>query len=409
MRLLQVDSLEEARNKLFRSSEGWMQENISCNIRSAFGRVLAEDLTAGESIPAFRKSTVDGYAVIAKDTGGASETIPSFLHVIGEIEMGKPAGLTIAPGQCVYVPTGGMLPEGADAVAMVEHCETFGEGQVAVYDAVSPGRNVIQIGDDVMEGSIYLQKGKKLRAQEIGVLASMGVVDVPVFRPWRVTVLSTGDELVPVDRAVSAGEIRESNSYTAAAQCAKHGLEVVTQKILPDDETAIRQAIESAKKNSDLLVVSGGSSQGKKDMTARLLDELGSPGVFTHGIAVKPGKPTILGLDQPSKTLMVGLPGHPVAAMVIFELLIGWLWHQMTGMPEPKTIPAFMDTNVVGGAGRALCLLVQLSDKPDGCVAKPILGNSGLLTTLAHADGYVLLGANQEGLNKGEKVEVTLL
>lgn len=164
-----------------------------------------------------------------------------------------------------------------------------------------------------------------------------------------------------------------------------------------------------AKDNSQLLIISGGSSQGKKDMTAVLLDEMSSPGVFTHGIAVKPGKPTILGVDEASKTLMVGLPGHPVAAMVIFELLVGWLWQKMTDSLDAKTIQATMDTNVPGGSGRTMCLLLELSAGPKGWVATPILGNSGLMSTLTHADGYTLLGINQEGLNQGDTVQVTLL
>lgn len=409
MRLLKVDSLDEARNKLVQAAAFVTPKVSIMPLQNAFGMILAEDLIASESNPAFRKSTVDGYAVVAKDTSGASETIPSFLSLVGEVEMGKDAAISITSGQCVYVPTGGMLPEGADAVVMVEHSEPFGDGQVAIYDSVSPGRSVIQIGDDVRAGAIYMTKGKRLRAQEIGVLASMGVVDVPVFSPWKVTILSTGDELIPVDQKLKAGEIRDSNSYTAAAQCMKYGLSIVAQKILKDDEEAIRNAILEAKGNSDLLIVSGGSSQGKKDMTAMLLDELSTPGVFTHGIAVKPGKPTILGVDELSKTLMFGLPGHPVAAMVIFELLVGWLWQNVTGSPEPITMPACMDTNVAGGAGRSMCLLLELSKGQNGWVATPILGNSGLLSTLTHADGYTLLGVNQEGLNIGDTVQVTLL
>jgi len=409
VRLLKVDSLDEAREKIIRAAVAIKPEKTDRTLQNAFGMILAEDLRASESIPAFRKSTVDGYAVVAKDTSGASETIPAFLQCIGEVEMGKAATTPIGSGQCVYVPTGGMLPEGANAMVMVEHSEPFGGGQVAIYDSVSPGRSVIEIGDDVMAGATYMTKGKRLRAQEIGVLASMGVVDVPVFKPWRVTILSTGDELIPVDQTLMPGEIRDSNSYTAAAQCEKYGLEVVTKLILPDDEEAIRNAILTAKGNSDLLMISGGSSQGKKDMTAVLLDELSTPGVFTHGIAVKPGKPTILGIDEVSKTLMIGLPGHPVAAMVIFELLVGWLWQTMTGSSRPLTIPATMESNVAGGSGRSMCLLLQLSGGSEGWVATPILGNSGLMSTLTHADGYTMLGINQEGLNSGETVQVTLL
>jgi len=409
MRLLKVDSLEEARNKLLRAAEVIPAGIASCTVQDALGMILAEDLIANESIPMFRKSTVDGYAVLAKDTSGASETIPSFLQCIGEVEMGKPTTLKVAPGQCAYVPTGGMIPNGADAMVMVEFSEPYGTGQVAIHDSVSPGRSVINIGDDVMAGSVYLRKGKRLRPQEIGVIASMGVVEVPIVRPWRVTILSTGDELIPAGQTISAGEIRDSNSYTAAAQCEKYGLDVVDKRILPDDESTIRQAIINAKENSDLLIISGGSSQGKKDMTADLLDQLASPGVFTHGIAVKPGKPTILSVDEESKTLMVGLPGHPVAAMIIFELLVGWIWQKINDIKNPPSILANIGNNVHGGSGRTMCLLVEMSESPAGWVATPILGNSGLLSTLTHADGYTLIGANQEGLNKGQTVEITVL
>lgn len=409
MKLLKVDSLDEARKKLYQAAAGILPDVVDCDIKDAMGKILGEDLHAAESVPGFRKSTVDGYAVIAGDTSGASDTIPSFFINRGEVEMGKATALSISSGECVYVPTGGMLPEGADAVVMVEHSEPFGGDQVAIYDAVSKGRNLIEIGDDILLGVTFLKKGKRLRAQEIGVLASMGFVKVPVYRPWKVTILSTGDELIPPGQPLKPGEIRDSNSYTAAAQCEKYGLEVVSRRILPDDEHLIRSAIGEAKESSDILIISGGSSQGKKDMTASLLDECSDPGVFTHGIAVKPGKPTILGMDDSSKTMLVGLPGHPVAAMLIFELLIGWVWQEATGTNKQPAITATLDTNTPGGAGRAMCLLVELSAGENGWMATPILGNSGLLSTLTHADGYVLVGGNQEGLNRGDTVQVVLL
>lgn len=409
MKLLKVDSLDEARKKLYQAAAGILPDVVDCDIKDAMGKILGEDLHAAESVPGFRKSTVDGYAVIAGDTSGASDTIPSFFINRGEVEMGKATALSISSGECVYVPTGGMLPEGADAVVMVEHSEPFGGDQVAIYDAVSKGRNVIEIGDDILLGVTFLKKGKRLRAQEIGVLASMGFVKVPVYRPWKVTILSTGDELIPPGQPLKPGEIRDSNSYTAAAQCEKYGLEVVSRRILPDDEHLIRSAIGEAKESSDILIISGGSSQGKKDMTASLLDECSDPGVFTHGIAVKPGKPTILGMDDSSKTMLVGLPGHPVAAMLIFELLIGWVWQEATGTNKQPAITATLDTNTPGGAGRAMCLLVELSAGENGWMATPILGNSGLLSTLTHADGYVLVGGNQEGLNRGDTVQVVML
>lgn len=409
MKLLRVDTLQEARDKLLEAAACIKPKVVSIPLQETLGRTLAKDLEANESVPGFRKSTVDGYAVFAQDTAGASDTIPAFLLCVGEVEMGKKPSDPITPGQCVYVPTGGMLPEGANAMVMVEHSELFGEGQVAIYSAVSQGRNVMEIGDDIHKGTIYLHKGKPIRPQEIGVLASMGMTKVPVFRPWRVTILSTGDELVPADQTVLPGQTRDSNSHTTAAQCKKYGLEVVTQRILADEEATIREAILQAKESSELLIISGGSSQGKKDMTSTLLNELSDPGVFTHGIAIKPGKPTILGLDKTSQTLLVGLPGHPAAAMVIFELLIGWLWQEMTDTQPPHKIIATMDTNVQGGSGRSLCLLLELSEGQTGLVATPILASSGIMTSLSRANGYTLLGVNQEGLNAGDRVPVTLL
>jgi molybdopterin molybdotransferase len=409
LKLLRVDTLQEARDKLLEAAACIKPASALIPLQEALGRTLAADLEATESVPGFRKSTVDGYAVFAQDTAGASDSIPAFLFYVGEVEMGKKPSDPIAPGQCVYVPTGGMLPEGANAMVMVEHSEPFGEGQVAIYSAVSQGRNVMEIGDDIHKGAIYLHKGKPIRPQEIGVLASMGMTKVPVFRPWRVTILSTGDELVPADQSVLAGQTRDSNSHTTAAQCKKYGLEVVTQRILADEEETIREAILQAKERSDLLIISGGSSQGKKDMTSTLLNELSDPGVFTHGIAIKPGKPTILGRDKTSRTLLVGLPGHPAAAMVIFELLIGWLWQKMTDTQPPRKIMATMDTNVQGGSGRSLCLLLELSEGQTDLMATPVLGSSGIMTSLSRADGYTLLGVNQEGLNAGDRVQVTLL
>lgn len=409
MKLLTVDTVDEARQKLLDAVSEKTRQAERVPLKAALGRVLAEDLVSPEPIPAFRRSTVDGYAVKAADTQGAGESIPVFLEVIERVDIGKPAVKAIRPGQCTYVPTGGMIPEGADAMVMIEYCEAFDEKSIAVYDAVSPGRNVIGIGEDIREGSLFLKKGTRLRPQEVGVLASAGVHEIPVCRPWKVTIISTGDELVAADQMPAPGQIRDINTYVLEAMSQKYGFEVVDKQVLRDERELLESVVAAAMKTSDLVVVSGGSSQGEKDHTADVLDKLADPGVFTHGIALKPGKPTILGYDRPTETILAGLPGHPAAAMIVFELMIIWLHRQMTGQPEPKATQAVIDSNVAGAAGKATCLLVELFDGEEGCRAVPIFGKSGLMTTLSRAHGYTMIDTNKEGLKEGESIRVILL
>lgn len=409
MNLLKVDTLEQAYEKLKCAIEGKKRQIEYIELGQALGRVLAEDLVSPQPIPHFRRSTVDGYAVRAADTQGVTESIPVFLDVTDRVEIGNPAAVKVEPGQCVYVPTGGMLPEGADAMVMVEYCESFDETSIAVYDSVSPGRNVTQIGDDVQEGSLFLKKGTGIRPQEIGVLSSAGIHKVPVYKPWKITIISTGDELVPAEAEPKQGQVRDINTYVLEAMSRKYGLHTVEKKVLKDQRELLTAAVKEGMETSDLVVVSGGSSQGEKDHTAAVLDELASPGVFTHGIALKPGKPTILGYDEQSETVLMGLPGHPAAAMLVFQLLGIRLNRETMHQPAPKATMAVMETNAAGAPGRATCLLVELTETEDGCTARPIYGQSGLMTTLSRAHGYTMIGTNKEGLKAGESVRVVLL
>lgn len=409
MKLLNVDTVRQAREKLLQAAGDKEQKTEFVELDKALGRILAEDLISPEPIPSFRRSTVDGYAVRAADTQGVTESIPVFLEVIEKVDIGSPAEKTVGPGQCVYVPTGGMVPEGADAMVMIEYCETFDDTSIAVYDSVSPGRNVVSIGEDIRENALFLKKGTRLRPQEIGVLSSAGVHQVPVYVPWKITIISTGDELVPAEETPKPGQIRDINTYVLKAMSRKYGFEVMETQVLKDQRPLLEAAVKKAMETSDLVVASGGSSQGEKDHTASVLDQLGDPGVFTHGIALKPGKPTILGYDGRSETILVGLPGHPAAAMMVFELMAIWLFRQMTHQPEPAGTMASIETNVVSAPGRSTCLLVELEETPDGYLAKPILGKSGLMTTLSRAHGYTMIDTNKEGLKAGETVKVTLL
>ncbi len=407
MKLLNVDTVGQARQKILTAMGNPTPEVIEKELLDAQGAVLAEDLCAGESVPSFRRSTVDGYAVCAADTGGAGESIPAFLKIAGEVEMGKAADVSVTPGTCVYVPTGGMIPEGADAVVMVEYCELFSDFEAAVYQSVSVGANIVEAGDDMKEGQKVLFRGTRLGPASIGVLASLGITRVKVYRPWKIFIISTGDELVPPGGKPKPGQVRDINTYGICAMAQKLGFEVTGCAVLKDERGLLFQTAAKAMEDSDIVVVSGGSSQGKKDETNSVIDELASEGAFTHGLALKPGKPTILGYDRPSKTLLVGLPGHPAAAMLVFELLVGWLWRAVTGEREPYPRMAEISTNLPAAPGKLTCQLVHLKRMEDGrLLACPIFGRSGLISTLSRSDGYLLIEENQEGLKKGEQVFV---
>ena len=406
MELLKVDTLEAAREKLLTAvGENWITSKF-VSLNEALDCVLAEDIYGKVNIPDFRRSMVDGYAVIAKDTMGAGESLPVFLKVIGDVGMGEAADCIITPGTCAYVPTGGMIPDGADACVMVEYCEHFDSEEIAVYQATSVGRHVVDIGEDSKAGELLFKKGTKLRPQEIGALSAEGFTEVKVFAPVKISIISTGDELVAPGGNISKGQIFDINTSALSALAGKHGFEVVSTATVKDQYELLKDAIIQAKEESDLVVVSGGSSKGKKDMTALLIDELANPGVFTHGLALKPGKPTILGADTESRTLMVGLPGHPVAAMAVFEMMLVWLKRKLTCESEKGLVPAVLSGNVPGAPGRQTLLFVELEQSEDGYIAKPIFGKSGLMSTMTRADGYTTIEMLQEGLKSGEKVWV---
>lgn len=406
MELLKVDTIASAREKLIKIVQNATLRTIRMDLLSAHGYILSKDIFSEEQVPAFRRSTVDGYAVISKDTVGASESMPVFLEVIDEIVMGTSAQKQIHSGECVYVPTGGMIPDGADAVVMVEYCEMFDTKQTAIYSSIAHGKNIVLAGEDINKGELVIKCGTKIRPQEIGALACLGITEVEVYRPWKITIISTGDELVSPENKPDLGEIRDINSYSLYAQSIKHGLEVIDVKVLKDDEQLLKHAITQAMEQSDLIIISGGSSQGKKDATNKIINEVASHGSFTHGLALKPGKPTILGYDENTKTLLAGLPGHPVAAILVFELIIIWFWKRITNQPLKKSMFAQITSNLSSAPGKMTCQLVELIKQGDEYFAKPIFGRSGLITTLTKADGYILIEQNKEGINKDEKVEV---
>ena len=376
-------------------------------LEEALHFILAEPVIAKENVPGFDRSTVDGYAVKAKDTYGSSESTPGFLTVIGEVKMGEVAELSVGPGEAVYVPTGGMIPKESDSVIMIEHCEDI-DSLLNTYKQVAPGENIIRAGEDIREGEILLQKGTKLRPQELGALASLGITHVSVFRKLKVGYLSSGDEIVPYQTEnISIGQIRDVNYLTILGLAKEWDVDVQYGGIVKDDFTEFKQRARQLYDQVDCLILSGGSSVGAKDYTTEVIQFLGDPGVFVHGISIKPGKPTILAMANGKP--VIGLPGHPASAMIIFKLFGERIIKNLQGEKidkKPDRVFARITKNIPSSPGRSDYIRVRLFEDNGEWWAEPIIGKSGLITTLVKSDGIVEIVSEKEGILQGESVPV---
>lgn len=397
---LRVVRLEEARHLLENRWPKPLCEEVY--ITAALDRVLAEDVVAMEDLPYHPRSTVDGYAVKAADCFGASESIPAFLNLAGEILMGDFLKEELKTGQCMWIPTGGFLPEGADAVVMVEHTERLGEDMVLINRPVGPGDNVIQKGEDCRRGEVVLKAGQVMRAQDLGVAAALGITHLKVIKPLKVGIISTGDELVAIEETPAWGKIRDVNSHVLAAAVRRKGGYPTLYGIVRDDSQDLKERIQQAMLENDILLLSGGSSVGTKDMTLKVLESFPDCEVLFHGISVKPGKPTV-GSEVEDK-LVIGLPGHPVSALMVFEVLLAPLF---MGRKSPIVL-AVLDRNVPSQAGRDDFVRVGLRWDDDFIYAEPIWGKAGLIRIMAKADGYIHIPYEKQGLAKGERVKVHL-
>lgn len=407
--LLKVDSLEEAVEKLY--SECVNNEfNLGIEevpVKDSFNRILAEDIVSKIDVPEFDRSAIDGYAVVAKDTEGANDTIPTFLDKIGESIMGEATSIEIKNGECVYVPTGGMLPKGATACVMIEHTESITDDKIAIYESVAEGKYVIKKGDDIKIGEIALKKGHIIKPADMGFLSSIAVDKIKVYKRLNITIISTGDELIDENDKNSFGKIRDVNTNLLLGLSYKYGINVIENHLLKDDEKLLENTIKDALKTSDIVVTSGGSSKGKKDASSVVIDRLTTSKVLTHGIAIKPGKPTITAFDKNTSTIVVGLPGHSVASAVLFKLVVINVMYKLMQVDEKEyTCEGIMTENIPASPGRTTIQLVKIDDSFN---ITPIYGRSGLIHTLSNADGFIKLELNQEGINKGSKVRVYYL
>lgn len=376
----------------------------------AVGRVLADDITAVDDLPGFDRSTVDGYAVRAADIFGASEGLPAYLNLVGQTRMGELAPRAIGPGETLAVPTGGALPPGADAVVMLEYTELLPGDLLGVSRPVATAENVVRRGEDIPAGTRLFAAGHTLRGPDIGALAGIGVTTVPVVGRPRVAIISTGDEVVAPQERPGPGQVRDINSYALAARVRECGGEPLLTGLVPDDRRSLLEAARRGLSEADLVVLSGGSSVGERDMAPEIIESLGQPGVLVHGLALKPGKPAIVGLV--GEVPFFGLPGHPVSALVVFDLLVTRAINALLGAtPRPTaTIRARLSRSLSSGGGRDEYFRVRLErDAAGHWLAIPVLGKSGIITTLAWADGVICIPASREGLETGSEVEVTLL
>ena len=375
-------------------------------------RVLAEDLYSSVDLPHFHRAAMDGYAVRAKDTFGASQSLPAYLKLAGVVEMGKEATRPLEAGEAVRISTGGMMPPESDAVVMVEHTDETDAGLVEIHRGVSPWKNVIQIGDDIKRGELVFRHGRRLRAHDLGALTGVGIFSLLVYMRPRIGLISTGDEIVDADTDPKPGQVRNINQHSLAGLIEESGAELRDWGVVRDDKDQLIRAIGEALEWSDLVLLSGGSSMGAKDIALEaILSFLDSEFIF-HGISVSPGKPTIFA--KACGKPIVGLPGYPVSALVIFDLFAAPVirkigGEEMTGMNRfAKTQRATLKTNIASQVGREDYVRVTLERDSERWLATPLPTKSGAIFTLVKADGMVRIDLNQDGLEQGEEVEVIL-
>lgn len=380
-------------------------------LSEAFDRVLAEAVVSDEDLPAHPRSTMDGYAVRAADTFGASESMPCYLNITGEVFMGRPPEGEVKKGCCYKIPTGGLCPEGADGVVMFEHTVPVDETMLEVVKGVGAGTNLVQKGEDIGAAREALPAGRRLRPQDIGLLAAIGVTTVKVTQKIRVGILSTGDEIIDHTKIPQPGQIRNINSLALCGLIREAGAVYADYGIVTDQRNVFLAAVQQAAAENDIVLFSGGSSVGVRDLGEQVIEELGPPGILVHGVKLKPGKPVIIGLS--GDTPIFGLPGHPVSAMVCFDFFVKPAIRKLSGLPAtdplpPAAVEARLTRNINSAAGRLDVIRVRLEKNDSVWYAQPIMGKSGSISTLSRAHGYFLIDEDSQGISENQKVKVHL-
>ncbi len=400
----------EALQILLTHLQGCSPGHETIPLAEALDRILALPLVSPEDLPAHPRSTMDGFAVRASDTFGASASMPAYLQITGEVRMGEaPAGV-VQPGSCFRIATGGLLPTGADAVIMLEHTIPVDDSLVEMVKAVGAGSNIINRGEDIAAGELALAAGHLLRPQDLGLLAGLGIAEVTVSRRIKVGIISTGDEIIPFSEVPQSGKIRDINAIVLGGLVHRSGATPVDYGIVSDQKEIFMPVLQQAVRDNDIVLFSGGSSVGMRDLGEQAIGELGQPGILVHGVALKPGKPVIIGLSQ--LVPVFGLPGHPVSAMVCFDLFVRPAIDRLSGreggiLPEGSVV-ARLDRNINSAAGRRDLIRVRLSQHDTLWTAEPVMGKSGSISTLSRAHGYFIIPESSQGQSQGTPITVYL-
>lgn len=401
---LQLKSVEQVLEIIFNLP---ILESETVPLEKAASRRLAEDFFSPAALPGFRRSTMDGFAVQARDLFGATESNPALLKVKGTCEMGKIPAFTLAAGEAATILTGAPLPEGADAVIMIEHTREAAPGYIEIMRPLAPGDNLIEADEDAAAGELLIPAGRLIRAQEIGIFAALGVSAVPVGKRPKVAIISTGDEIVPLDAELKPGQMRDVNSWTLSTLCAANGAEIHNMGIICDDPGLLTKTLGTAANIAQIVVVSGGSSAGMRDHTIAAIEALPGAEIKVHGVAISPGKPFILGVS--GNICLLGLPGHVSSALVTAHVFLAPLIQHLQGLrkPTPSTwIEATLTRSVASAQGRRDYIRCRLEQVSEGYMAVPLLSSSAVLRGLVEADGLIVCPESAEGLAAGQKVKV---
>ena len=400
---------DQARDELLSHLSAPTIDSVSVDVAQALSRFTAVDVLAPHPLPDFRRTTVDGFAVRARDTFGASDSLPAYLNLVGEVPMGGTPSFELGAGQCALIHTGGMLPNGADAVVMIEYTQSAQSSEIEIFKSVADGENVINIGEDVAQNQLVIPQGTQLRPAEIGGLMALGITKIAVARKPRIGLISTGDEVIEPEKSPRPGQVRDINSYTLGALVEKSGGEAIRYGIFSDQFSVLKDAASKALSECDAVIITAGSSASTRDMTADVIRTLGEPGVLVHGINTRPGKPTILGVCNGKA--VIGLPGNPVSALVNgYLFVVPVIEKLLSALPKPKaSVQAILTVNLPSQAGREDWWPVKLVVSDHGYLAEPIFGKSNLIFTLASANGLLRIHPDATGLSAGEQVQVVLI
>jgi len=404
-----VKTPDEVRNILSKIARQLPSETIEL-AENCLGRVLAADVKSPVDLPGFDRAIMDGFAVRAQDTFGASPSAPAYLKVVGEVKMGVSASGNVSAGEAMGVATGSMMPEGANAVVMVEYTDFLDDETVEIVRSVAPGDHVVGRTEDLHEGKIMLHSGRFVRAQDVGALSGVGITSIEVSRQPRVAIISSGDEIIPPGEELQMGQIRDINSYSLACLAQQAGGVPMWMGIVRDDFDSLKSRLTEGMEKADIALISGGSSVGTRDVTLDVIRSFDGAEVLVHGISIRPGKPTIIATV--GDKYLFGLPGNPVSVMVTFDLFVGFLIKLLMGAKqpiwEPRYVKAKLSRNIASAPGREDYVSVRLIESDGEMLAEPVLGRSALISTMVRADGLIKIPLESEGLEENVEVEVAI-